>query len=484
MRLTRSKLVLLAAVGLVAGLTWVLGGTHVPLGVPGQWEWFRITVRPIAGDLLVAVTCVVLYAVFVGLGYRALRQAGHAGREARWVASLAVSSVIVQFVLPTAAPPGYGLAKWSIALYNPYSSGYYSVARSQIANPVRFLEQYPEWVQHQTVPRLGSHPPGLFLLAHAVLRFMDTHPEAARGVLAAVPETVTAGFVAVDQSQHLPRADRATLATIGALTLLVCALTVVPLYILARAWLAPPAAWSAAALWAVLPAAIMFNPTADTAFPFLSCTALALAAWAGRARWGLAVLSGMVLAFGMTLTLAFLPIGLTVGIVLLSTPGATKRRRLGLIMATGFGFFALTLFGWLVSGANPFVIWIWNRRNHAKFYEGFPRGYASWVLVDWIELAVAIGLPAALWAVIGLSPGRTPRVVWATLAVLALLNFGGLTLSEVGRLWLPWMPVLLIAAAVGLERLEAGPTGAAGTVVLVGIQVLIMQALIQVVYPV
>ena len=68
--------------------------------------------------------------------------------------------------------------------------------------------------------------------------------------------------------------------------------------------------------------------------PLLSASALALAAWGSkwstperpfRAGPSLAVLSGMVMAFGMAFTLAFLPVGLIVALVI--AVGILGRRR-------------------------------------------------------------------------------------------------------------------------------------------------------------
>ena len=98
-----------------------------------------------------------------------------------------------------------------------------------------------------------------------------------------------------------------------------------------------------------------------------------------------------------------------------------------------------------------------------------------------IELAVALGLPAAAWALVGLSRLDGPPAAWAALAVLLVLTLGGRNLSEVARLWLPLMPPLLVAAGPGLARLGAGrdPRGDGP----LGVQTLILQATIQVVYP-
>jgi hypothetical protein len=380
------------------------------------------------------------------------------------------------------APFGYGLTKWTFALYSPGSSGYYTIARREIRDSRAFLAGYPAWLREQEVPRHGAHPPGLYLVARGMLDVMEAHPEVAKVIVADLPESVSAGFRELDAS--LPRADRAALATTGALTMLLCAATVLPLYLLARADAPAPRAWASAALWPVVPSAILFQPVADTAFPLLSTTALALAAWSGggRCRPGLAALAGAGLGIGMWFTLAFLPIGLTVGLVLATSSGQSWRGRGRLILATGAGFVILTLASWAVSGANPFAIWWWNVHHHARFYRAFSRTYLKWVLVNPIELAVALGLPATIWAAFGLASRRAPRVSWAALVVLALLTLSGRNLSEIARLWLPWMPALLVASGAGLERLDAGPKSLAATILLIAAQTLLLQSAIQVVY--
>jgi hypothetical protein len=327
----------------------------------------------------------------------------------------------------------------------------------------------------------------LFLLTDGVMRAARQHPHVAERVVSWLPATVRAGFREIDNFSPMPIADRAALGIIGALTLLGCAASVLPLYLLARSCLPAHWAWASAALWPLVPSALLFQPVADTAFPFLSTSALALGAWAIRARPGqgsvLASAAGLLLGLGSLFTLAFFPVGLTVGLILVSARGLSWRRRIILIIATGLGFLGASLTVWAASGLNPFVVWWWNRINHARFYEAFPRSYARWVLVNAVELAIGLGVPPVIWTVFGLSLRRTPRLVWATLAVLALLNFGGLTLSEVARLWLPWMPALLVAAASGMERAAAGRWTFSVTVALLSVQTMIMQATLQVTYP-
>jgi hypothetical protein len=147
----------------------------------------------------------------------------------------------------------------------------------------------------------------------------------------------------------------------------------------------------------------------------------------------------------------------------------------------GLGFSATTLAIWAITRANPFAIWLANARNHARFYEHFPRSFWPWVIANALETVVAIGLPCAVWGWVGLAR-RGPAVSWATLLVLALLTVSGRNLSEVARLWLPFFPALLVACGRGMERLRAGPFALASTLGLLAAETLALQAVIQVVY--
>jgi hypothetical protein len=325
---------------------------------------------------------------------------------------------------------------------------------------------------------------------------MDQNPRLAATLLDHAPASVDAGFrVFVNpDAPPLSRADKAALFATALLTLCACAGTVVPLYLLARAALPAPASWAAAALWPLAPSANLFQPVADAAYPLFSTAALALAVWAlrsahpkGRYVAGsvLAIASGMVMAFGMSFTLAFLPVGLIVALTLIATSSASPRVRALLILATGAGFFSCLLAGWALTAANPFVIGSWNLKHHAQFYVEYPRSYWLWILANSVEMTIAIGLPSALWCLIGYTAWRSvPASAWSTLLVLILSNLIGRNMGEVARLWMLFMPPLLLAAGLGISRLGARPIALAATAALLGAQTLALQALIQVVYPV
>jgi methylthioxylose transferase len=192
-----------------------------------------------------------------------------------------------------------------------------------------------------------------------------------------------------------------------------------------------------------------------------------------------------VMALGMAFTLAFLPVGLIVGFVLGLNFSMTWKMRALLIFATGLGFLSILMAGWVMTGADPLVIAKWNLLNHARFYHEYPRTYQLWLLANPIETAIAIGLPSVVWCAFGLLAARSvPISVWSTLLVLVLMNLIGRNLGEVARLWLLFMPLLLVAAGHGCNRLGAGPVTLAASIVILGLQTLALQSMIQVVYPV
>ncbi len=495
----RLAIILAIQAALVLGLAVGIATGRMPLGIRGEWEWPRLPagVGPLGGTLALAITCIGVYGGFVALGARRLAVPASRGVESLWLAALFASSISVQLAVLYGAPYGYGLTRWAYVNYLPASTGYFRIARDRAAaDPWRFLREYPEWIRGQDSLHIGTHPPGLIVAQCILLRAMEGNPSLASRLNAAMPETVRVAFRSLPPTDGHPvrLAERASLYATALLTLLACAGTVIPLYLLARQALPARVAWSAAALWPLASAPNLFQPGADTTYPFLSSAAWALAAWSVRrlhlrgrgsaGAWITAAASGLVMAFGMVFTLAFLPVGLIVALFVLGERDLKWRDRLSLIAAVGVGFLAFILAGWIATRANPFVVWSWNLHHHARFYDEYPRTYSLWLGANMIELAIAIGLPPVVWFVIGLlKPREVPRIVGISLLVLLLVNLTGRNMGEVARLWMLYIPPFLIAAAVGLERFPPRPIALAATTALIGAQTLALQSLIQVVYP-
>ncbi len=483
---------------LVIALAIAVGTGAMPLGVRGEWEWLRAKGTPPFDGMALALLGVAAYALFVGLAYRGLAVRPSVRLEGSLLAALLAASIGMQILIPMAAAPGYDLSKWAAVNFLPGSAGYFKIARQQaMRDPWKFLADYPQWIRSQDSLHIGTHPPGLIAAQCLLLGVMEKSPGITRFLVEHMPETVELGFrvFADKEREPLSREDRAALYATALVTLIACAGTVVPLYLLSRTSLPAHAAWAAAACWPLVPSANLFQPVADTAYPFLSTSAIALAAWGARGRggaatarrlsWVLAVASGMTMAAGMFFTLAFLPVGLIVALVVSGTVAIPRAQRALVIVTIGLGFSALMLCGWLVIGANPLVVAAWNLHHHARFYDEYPRTYGLWLFVNPLELAIALGIPAVLWCAFGLfTPRRVPLFVWSTIAVLALTNLTGRNMGEVARLWMLYFPPVLGGTGLGLARVGTSAAPLAVTVALLGVQTLALQSFIQVVYPV
>ena len=282
-------LVLLAQTVLVILLATAIASKRMPLGIPGEWEWLRVHARPSLVGVFLSALAVAAYCGFVGLGLRAVASPRLAPpREAAWLAGLLAASIAIQVLIPAGAADEYDLTKWAYVNYFGASTGYYQVARKQaVADPWRFLIEYPVWIQSQDSLHIGTHPPGLIVTQCLLLRAMEQNPGLANALVRSMPFRRPKGSASSSAwTGGRFRADRAALYLSSLITLLACAGTVIPLYMLARSALPPPAAWVAAALWPLAPAANLFQPDADAAYPLVSTLALALAAWAARFALG------------------------------------------------------------------------------------------------------------------------------------------------------------------------------------------------------
>lgn len=498
----------LAALATAVLLMAVASG-DVPLGIPGKWVWPRIIEDLPVGGLLIAGAGLAAYGAYAAAGFRSLGvDEVSRGREAAWLLGLVFCASALQAVVPIGAPSKYGLQRWGVIHCYRVCTGYYYVAKEQVGpDPWAFLADFPRWVRAQGPGHQGVHPPGLIAGHCGLLALTKRHPAAADLINSAMPSSTDAGFrlVEVGLGMSVPAADRAAIYLVTLITLVACAGTVAPLYLLARESLPPQVAWASAVLWPLAPAANLFQPLSDVAYPFLSASALAAAAWAARSRAGsdafppgggrplgavlawaiLAGISGAVMGFGMMFTLALLPVGLSVALVVLTTRGLGLRRGLSVIVAIGVGFLGVVAACWLATRANPFATWAANLANNTRFNEGMRGAYLIWLLYNPFETAIAAGLPAFIWAMIGLTSGRrpVPRAAWCTLAVLAIADFSGRNMGEVARLWILFLPPLFLAAGVGLSRLNAGAQALFVTIVVTGVQTLGLQCMIQLVYP-
>lgn len=479
----------------------------IPLGIPGEWEWPRHEFPE-----LISVTLIQFFPAAIGLtmlltvakfGINHFVAAAsntiadpirsQLGPSRKVTVSLLLSLAFVSWcwirTCERSAPAPQRNIKSLAVLYSPNASGYFYEAVFQMPSADEFLRSYPARMREGDVLHVGTHPPGLFLLSKGLLQLTDAVPQ-----LSALLQAITIrGDVDLFrewesqslQQRPLTESERNALILLAELTLLAAVLTVIPIYYAIRLLFDPVTAWRTAVLWATFPCISVFLPKSDVLFTFTSMTTVCLGLYSCASdrslfqRMGQAVLAGTVLWCGLMLSLAHLPvlaiIGAFAGLRTLSALVFRQNRTAALqpvitifvIIGTVAGL--AVVFG-AATGCNMFEVWQQNLKNHAGFYEQYPRTVSSWMMVNPLELAFSIGLPAALIGLIGLflalpqwrSQHRQEQIA-AQMCLTVTMTVGALWLSgrnsgEAARLWCFLTPWLLIplASVLRRERLKDG----------------------------
>lgn len=472
--------------------------TDIPLGVPGEWTWERISTTDVEAEVVLgAVQSLIAGVVYILVAWLGSRRIANCSRAelAGWLLGVAAVGFGWMLAVQESPPSGWRMSKAAFVLYYPGSSGYFHKARYEMPNTDEFLHDYEDLMAEGDVLHVGTHPPGLFLLYRKLIDEIEQRPALAEFIANTATQSVTEAFEIVDTNlrragKELTTADRAVIWLVTSVTQACCVFAVVPIFLLMRQSHSRATSWQAAAFWPLLPALAIFIPKSDVLFvlPAAVLTWTWLSA-ARRQSFLLGAMAGAIGWAGLYCSLAFLPVGLIAFVASLlatvSTSGeesdanvtlkSTIRNLaipvslwqpiLGGVVAVG----GLTLAVSLLCEMNLLNIWIHNYRNHAGFYAKFTRTVWKWWLVNPLELIFAVGVPVSF--LLGRSALRRltnwrailqhPLLV-SFLTVWTLLWLSGKNSGEAARLWNPLLPALLVVAAGGLAGTtnsdEAGST--------------------------
>lgn len=459
----------------LAGVTatiWLLWGSDLPLGVPKEWVWGRIQFAPGEFNVTslgwaIAGGATFVYLLFCLFADRRVLEANR-WEMAGWLVGLVVVGAVWHGVAQECPPDPYRLSKTSWVLWYRGTQGYYEEAKGRATQEPDYLAKYADRMREGDVLHFGTHPPGFILLHKSIIVFVTRFPKVQGWLLDSQPDSVRAGLdVIADNSARskipLTDVDRAALWLSALLAALAAMSTVVPLFCLLRRTCGREVAWRVVCFWPLVPALAVFHPVSDLWLPFAGT--LFLATW-GRA-WShrsilFSLLAGVVMFYGMRLSLALLPIAFLAAMWTLADfllgetteSFAVRSRQLAVCVVASLASFGLLvlLTSWMWSLDLP-AVWLQNLRNHAAFYDKpeFQRTYSSWLLVNPIELALAVGTPVFLFAVStwlsgtkgSLRSGRSLASfrLWC-FVTLAVLWLSGKNSGETARLWiflLPWL---------------------------------------------
>jgi methylthioxylose transferase len=368
----------------------------------------RIHAPPLAGDYrdrsgTILLAPIAVAGLVVALGPRL-------SRTLRWrmLLALAMATAIVWAVT-------LGLNDGWQGLTHPLLPQQYLRTVPRVGNPLAFLRTFTDRLSTYNIHTQG-HPPGMVLILWTLdrLGLGGTGPNLAL-VLAGGAASISAALVA---SRNVAGEAAARAAT--------------PFLVLA-------------------PAAIWWS-SGDAFFAGVSAWAVTLVILAtgkdGSSGDRLALAGGLL--FGVTAMLSY-------GLVLLAVIPvvvAIARRRARPLVVASIGP-VLVFFGFLAAGFNWFDGLAATR---TQYWAGVAsrRPYSYFVVGDLGAFALAVG-PAAAVGLAHLRDRRTWLLVGGVIAVIALADLSGMSKAEVERIWLPFVPWMLLAtAAVAGPRLRTG----------------------------
>jgi hypothetical protein len=432
-----------------------------PAPYPPEWQWAFRPGGP-SRPLLAAAACALgLLALLLASGTARARRRPIAALRALVIGAVLLGCGL-QLGLLAREPDGPLRTLLSRTRSRSFTS-YHTVAISPEArDPSSFLRHHAERLPElaRSAKHAATHPPGPVLFYRASLALCEASSTLTNGLLQA------AGVPNREFRAPATRAARAA-ALLGALVLgLLGALAAWPIAHLARCLgVEDLAAARLGILWALLPGPALMTPQFDQALalPIAGATVLLRTA-GGTTRRGpmLATLAGLLGGIGIFTSYgaaAFLAIGGIAAFAAAEEEPARLRRSTGLatIAAAVAGLVAFVVPALL--GHQPLRAMLSALTIHREMYTA-PRSYALWLVFNPVDLALFLGVPVAT-AGLMLMPqvvrraapdaARAPRDRFrlAVLAGVVILLALGVTRGEVGRIWIPLMPLLLVASLGG-----------------------------------
>jgi hypothetical protein len=451
---------------------------------PEEWRWQRwLTphwdrVWPLAAALIIVALLV------RWIDRRAQREPGR-----RWMA-IGVALLII-------AAPLVQLASLRVVKANPFEALFdravdvaansYFTAGLRLHNVDEALRAYP-----QLMPTLDIHaqvhPPGLPLIYWAAGRVFEAAPALARPVSLWFRQ-----LECNDINLMLLSDAQLASASVGMLLpLLANLLTVWCVFKLAKDRFGNRAGLYAAALWVIIPSAVLFPGSWSLIYPCLACLTWLLVERGLRRRnalWFLA--AGLLLSISTFLELGTSMLGFFLTLYILTGYVIARRNPLRdwrflvpALIATLVGVFASWILYQAAYGVSLLQIIEAMYPIHVIGYK-FDR--LTWIINHPYEFAVFVGLPVFCLAVIAF--GRNFKAARSgggdALSISFLIALIGLSLfdparDETARTWMLFMPLAVVVASQFFAEAQAQPDRFSWLWGLLTIQVVSMLAVLEV----
>jgi hypothetical protein len=442
-------LAVLALLAILADVSPLLRG---PAPYPPEWRW-DLRAGGTSGRFLPVAAA--------GLGLVALAAAparALAGRAAAAVGAATALGLLFHLALLGLEPAGAARTLMDRALSRGATS-YLTVAESDAArDPAAFVDRHAE-----LLPGLrrhaATHPPGPVLFYRGLIGLFEAAPGAAAGVLSVAGVDPEGG--------RRPASVRAAALAGPGTILFLGALAAWPLFAAARGiGLDAVASTRIATLWPLVPAAALMAPQFDQllALPVTAAAAFlaaAVTAPSDRRHALCAAAAGACAGLACFVSYGAAALCAIAGAAAVLAPVDARRRAAALAITAAAATIVLALpMAW---GHEPIAAARTALAIHRETYTR-PRSYVTWLAFNPLDLALFLGVPLAALLAARLARAGATGAFGRFRAVLAAgvagLFLSGAVRGEVGRIALPLMPALLLAAMAPAGDSSDGPDAA------------------------
>ena len=340
-----------------------------------------------------------------------------------------------------------GVSQNVVVLSMPWISGYFTEAMV-FRGGREYFQKYPDSVTYRHVK---LRPPLGMLMTRGIIKLFYSSPSLTRLFLKVTSATIfdsrrSFSFLESKMGWKLADYEKASLIFLGIFLTLLCSAGIIPLYL----WLLREGENSLifSAFYAFIPSLLLFSPSFDFILPLFVALILYTISFRNRNIFWSGVFTAIGVLFSLSLLLVF------IFAVVYMLMDREKRRYILLYLG---GFLALILFFYLLTGFSLLRYML--RLTPAFTEEGRriflevkgERSYGFWVLYDPVEFFLFAGIPLSYLFFCGWRK-TPPRFKYVFTGVFLFLNFSGVSLSEVGRLWSFLYPFLFLPALNSRER--------------------------------
>lgn len=431
-------------------------------GVPGEWTWAGRPPSPATiprwWPAIVALTLTVIAAIALDKRWDGLSRRQRALALGFLIVAIPLIQILLKYIHYR-----YPVEFYLYRTIGPHN-GFWQVAVS-IEALGDYLRTYPAHMaaMDDVFEHLTTHPPGNILYLWLWRKGFEALPGLARAVAHWLR-----GYNCADIA-FVSRPDAHIAAALGQMSIpLLSGLTVLPLYAWGKRLGGGRTGWRAATLFALIPALSLFTLRWDSLYPLFAATAFA-ALHRGLAenkpRWWL--LAGAAVSLVSFCSFGNAP--LAPGMALYAAVYLWRQGPRALWQAWR-GWLALLLSGYSVWGLFHLLTGVafWDLLAITGGTQAALRtaySYGKWLFYNPYDVLAFGGVPVGVLFVVEAARAwkrtlqrRMDIIMLPALVVsgvLVAVNIAGVSPGEVGRLWLPWMPGMVVAAALWLRRQAA-----------------------------